>query len=97
MIEHVVLFKVKAGTHAASVKAMVEGLKGLKTRVPGIVDLSVGANFTDRNKGFTHGLIVRFQDKAALEGYLPHPAHQEVVQGCIRPIIEDVIALDYEV
>ena len=97
MIEHVVLFKVKAGTPAASVKAMVDGLAGLKTRVPGIVDLSVGANFTDRNNGFTHGLVVRFRDKAALEGYLPHPAHQEVVQGNIRPIIEDLIAVDYEV
>ena len=97
MIEHVVLFKVKAGTPAASVTAMLGGLAGLKTRVPGIVDLSVGANFTDRNKGFTHGLVVRFQDRAALEAYLPHPAHQEVVQSYIRPIIEDVIALDYEV
>ena len=97
MIEHVVLFKVKAGMPAASVKAMVDGLAGLKRRVPGIVDLSVGANFTDRNKGFTHGLVVRFRDKAALETYLPHPAHQEVVQSYIRPIIEDLIALDYEV
>ena len=97
MIEHVVLFKVKAAVPAASVKAMVDGLAGLKARVPGIVDLSVGANFTDRNKGFTHGLVVRFRDRDALEVYLPHPAHQEVVQSYIRPIIEDLIAVDYEV
>ena len=96
MIEHVVLFKVKAATPAASVKAMVDGLAGLKARVPGIVNLSVGANFSDRSKGFTHGLVVRFRDKAALDAYLPHPAHQDVVQNHIRPIIEDVVAIDYE-
>ena len=97
MIEHVVLFKVKATTPATSVQAMVDGLRGLKTRVPGIVELSAGGNFTDRNKGFSHGLVVRFQDRAALEAYLPHPAHQEVVGNFVRPIIEDVIAVDYEV
>ena len=97
MIEHIVLFKVKAGTPASAVHAMIDGLAGLRTRVPGIVALSVGTNFTDRNKGFTHGLVVRFQDRAALDAYLPHPAHQEVVTNFVRPIIDDVIALDYEV
>ena len=97
MVEHMVMFKVKAGTPANAVAAMVTGLKGLKSRVPGIVDASVGTNFSDRSKGFTHGLFVRFQDKAALEQYLPHPAHEEVVQKFIRPITEDVIVMDYEI
>ena len=97
MIEHMVLFKVRDGTTADSGAAMVSGLKGLKSRVPGIVEASVGTNFSDRSKGFTHGLVVRFQDRAALDQYLPHPAHQEVVQHLIRPIAEDVIVVDYEI
>ena len=97
MIEHIVLFKVKANTPPQSIAAMTDGLKGLKASVPGIVDLSVGANFSDRSKGFTHGLVVRFQDRAALDGYIPHPAHREVVEKLIRPITEDVLAMDYEI
>lgn len=97
MIEHIVLFKVKAGTPLEAVTAMMNGLKALPSAVPGIVSLSVGANFTDRNKGFTHGLVVRFQDKAALDGYIPHPAHREVVEKLIRPITDDVLAVDYEI
>jgi len=97
MIEHIVLFKIKADTPAEAVAAMTDGLKGLKARVPGIVDISVGPNFSDRNKGFTHGLVVRFQDRAALDGYIPHPAHREVVEQLIRPITEDVLAMDYDV
>jgi hypothetical protein len=97
MIEHIVLFKVKVGTSPESVAAMVAGLRGLRSVVPGIVDLSVGANFSDRSKGFTHGLVVRFQDRAALDGYIPHPAHREVVEKLIRPITEEVLAADYEI
>jgi hypothetical protein len=97
MIEHIVLFKVRADALPAAVTAMVEGLAGLKTRVPGIVDLSVGTNISDRNKGFTHALVVRFTDKAALDAYLPHPAHQEVVQSRVRPIMEDALVVDYEI
>ena len=97
MIEHIVLLKVRAGTPAAAVTAMVEGIASLKAQIPGIVDLSVGSNTSDRNKGFTHGLVVRFRDKAALEQYLPHPAHQEVVQQRIRPITEDLVVVDYEI
>ena len=97
MVEHIVLFKVKAGMPEAAVRAMLDGLAGLKTRVPGIVQLSAGTNTSDRNKGFTHGLVVRFQDQAGLEHYLPHPAHQEVVQTRIKPIIEELVVVDYEI
>ena len=97
MIEHIVLFKVKAGTPAEQVEAMLEGLRSLKTQVPGIVDLTAGTNLTDRGKGFTHGLVVRFEDRLALDAYGPHPAHQDVVQRRVRPIVEDLIAVDYEI
>ena len=88
MVEHIVLFKVKQGVSVEAITGMVEGLAGLKSRVPGILDLSLGTNFSDRSKGFTHGLVVRFRDRAALDEYIPHPAHQEVVQKRIKPIVE---------
>ena len=96
MVEHIVLFKVKSGTPDAAVRSMLDGLASLKTRVPGIVQLSAGTNTSDRSKGFTHGLVVRFQNQAGLEQYLPHPAHQEVVQTLIKPIIDELIVVDYE-
>jgi hypothetical protein len=96
MIEHIVLFKMKPETPADAVTAMQDGLKSLVGRVPGIVELTIGANFSERAKGFTHGMVVRLQDRAALDGYIPHPAHREVVEKLIRPMVEDVLAVDYE-
>ena len=97
MIEHIVLFRWKPEATDAQVAAAVKGLQGLKGRVPGILDLACGADFSDRAQGYTHGLVVRFPDRAALDAYGPHPAHQTVVQTQIKPIVADVLAFDFEV
>jgi len=96
MIEHIVLFRwTDAASQEAKEKVIAE-LRGLKEKIPGVVDLSCGTNFCDRAKGYTHGLVVRFKDRAALNAYGPHPEHQRVVQNFINPIRADVLALDYE-
>ena len=96
MVEHVVLLKVKEGTPQAKIDAMVEGVRGLKAKIEGIVEISIGKNYTDRGQGFDYALVVRMESKETLERYLPHPDHQEVVVNRIKPIIDDILAVDYE-
>jgi hypothetical protein len=96
-IVHVVLFKWKAEALAEEIGAAVEGLRGLPALLPEILELTVGENFTERSQGFTHGLVVRFADRAGLESYGPSEAHQRVVKNLITPIRADVLAVDYEV
>ncbi len=96
MIVHLVLFKWKEEATSESILATIEALKRLKSKIPNIIDLSCGKNFTNRAQGFQHGLMVKFRDRNDLESYQNHPAHQEVVQNLIKPILADIIALDYE-
>ena len=96
VIEHVVLFKLKAEAPDERKAEMLRQLTSLKERIPGIIGVSAGVNFSARAQGYTHGFVVRFRDRAALEAYLPHPAHQAVVEHHVRPISEGVLALDYE-
>ncbi len=96
MIEHIVLFKWKPEATAEQINTAVEGLRGLKALLPEILELTIGENFTDRSQGYTHGLVVRFADKAGLESYGPSDAHQYVVKNLITPIRIDVLAVDYE-
>jgi hypothetical protein len=96
MIEHIVLFRWAEGASPDAVNRVVTELRELKGKIPGILDLSCGTNFCDRAKGYTHGLVVRFANRAALDAYGPHPEHQRVVQNFIAPIRGDVLALDYE-
>ena len=97
MIEHVVLFKLKAEATADAKGAAIEALKGLRDQIEGIVDLSCGLNFSERSQGHEIGLVVRFRDRAALDGYIPHPAHRGVVDQYLHPIRESVIVVDYEI
>ncbi len=97
MVEHVVLFKLKPEATEEQKTAAMEALKGLQHQIDGIVHLTCGKNFSERSQGFEIGLVVRFQNRAALEAYLPHPAHRGAVERYLHPIREDVIVVDYEV
>lgn len=96
MIEHLVLFKAKPDAPPEKLDAMIKALTALKDKVPGILSISAGVNFSARAQGYTHGLVVRFADRAGLDAYQPHPAHQDVVVNYVRPHTDGVLALDYE-
>jgi hypothetical protein len=96
MIEHIVLLRWKPETTAAQIAAGLTGLRGLKDSIPGIVALDCGADFSGRAQGYTHALVVRFTDRAALDAYGPHPAHATLVETQLLPIIEAIIEFDFE-
>ena len=96
MVEHIVLFRWTEEAGQAAIDNALAELRGLKDKIAGVVDLSCGANFSERAQGYTHGLVVRFTGRAALEAYIPHPEHQRVIQNFINPIRADVLAFDYE-
>lgn len=91
------LFKWTAEATPEQIDTVVRELRALEGKIDGIIHLSCGADFSGRSHGFSHGLTVRFRDRAALEAYGPHPAHQHVVQNYINPIRADVLACDYEI
>lgn len=93
-VNHLVWIKFSPDVSAERVAAHLEAVRGLAAEVPGILDLNVGANFTDRAKGFTHGLVVTLADKAALSAYAVHPRHVEVAAALRRDA--ELMVLDYE-
>ena len=96
MIEHLVLFRLKADTPLHQAEAMLRHLLDLQSRIPGIVHASAGVNFSTRSQGYTHGFVVRFTDRDALARYQTHPAHVAVVEQYVKPLSEGVLALDYD-
>jgi len=96
MVEHIVLFKMKPQSTPAEKEELIRRLRGLAGKIDGIVGLSAGETFSDRHKGYTVGLVVRFTDKEALERYGPHPEHVPVKEY-VAEVCDDVIAVDYEI
>src|SRR5690606_8887104 len=86
---HFVSFQFKEGTSEDQKSEIVTAFLALKSQIETITDLEWGGteNIEPRNDGFTHSFLVSFKNKAGLEVYLPHPAHQDFVK-ILRPHLE---------
>jgi len=96
LIVHIALFRWREEASQEAIDSTLAELRKLKDKIPGIVDISSGPNFSERAKGYTHVLVIRFKDRSALQAFGPHPEHQRVVQKLMNPIRADVLSLDYE-
>ena len=94
MIDHLVFMEVREDASPGEVEDLISSIRGLGDTVPGVVDLSVGENFSERSGGYTHGLFVRFESVEDLQGYLKHPDHLAVVEKLDR--LTSRIVVDYE-
>lgn len=89
MIRHIVMVTVNGQTqdekNQQTLKAatMLEGLVGV---IPGLRKMSVFANVIDAPNNSDFVLVADFDDDRALEAYMTHPAHLEVLDyiGTIR-------------
>jgi hypothetical protein len=94
MIDHLVFLAVREDASPEDVEDLISSIRGLKETVPGVVDLTVGENFSERSGGYTHGMFVRFESVEDLQGYMKHPDHLAVVEKL--DALTDRIVVDYE-
>ncbi|RQR33257.1 Dabb family protein [Burkholderia sp. Bp9142] len=81
MMQHVVMFRRLAHVDADTAReaALVERMRGLAREIDFIRAWRVSANELDRPICWDYLLEATFDDAAAVERYLPHPAHQALV------------------
>lgn len=93
-IAHMVWMKFNDGVSEQVIENHLAALSALPAQIPEIVSLNLGANFTDRAQGYTHGMLVVLNDKAGLKTYAGHPKHVPVANA----LREDasLMAMDYE-
>jgi hypothetical protein len=96
LLRHVVLFKFKNGTTTEQIRKIENGCCALPSKISYIYDFEWGTDISvdDRNQGFTHCFIVTFRSEQDRDKYLPHPAHQELVEF-LRPNIDQMLVIDY--
>ena len=95
MIDHLVLFTVREDASPEDAEDLLSSARALRDQVPGIVDLSAGENFSERAKGYTHGLFARFRTADDLRSYLEHPDHQSLVEK-LDALTDGRLVVDYE-
>lgn len=97
MIHRTVLLKFGETTTQDQMQEVVDRFKELKHYLTGIVDLQAGLNVREKNKEYQVALIVRFENKAALEAYEADPDHKAVANYINEIGKIDSIGVDIEI
>jgi len=92
-IKHVVLFDY-AGAPEDEVQAVIAGLNALPGQIAEIRDWSLVEDLGKRPGSFRYCLIAHFEDMAAMERYLAHPAHVKAVERAM-PILTKLAEHDH--
>lgn len=95
MYIHTFLFQWHASVTEEMKQRAAREIRALQGQIPGLLETSYGANISPRGQGFTHGGVMKFKDKAALEAYTPHPVHAKLV-AWLMPLLKLAAELDYE-
>lgn len=94
MLTHIVCWKYKADTTAEQQAEHIAKLQNLKNIIEEVIDLKAGADVLHLERSFDTALVATYADRAALDAYNVHPAHQEVV-AFGREIAEKVVSVDF--
>jgi Stress responsive A/B Barrel Domain len=94
MLTHIVCWKYNTEATEEQRKNHISRLQNLKNEIDCVKSLNVGSDILHLDRSFDTGLVAIFADKAALDEYTVHSAHQEVV-AIGRAISEKVVSVDF--
>ena len=97
MIKHIVFWNIKEDLDLEGVyeemKIRVEAMNG---KIPGLVKVELGKDFSDTDASFNIALYSEFQDDEALVGYQNHPVHLHVKEF-IGAVTSSRAVVDYKI
>ena len=99
MITHIVMWKMKpeaqGRTGAENAQIMKERLEALNGRIPGLMHIEVGIDFSCSPASFDIALYSQFESRKALDDYQTHPEHM-AVRKFVAEVIDGRHIVDYE-
>lgn len=97
-VEHVVVVWLKSPGNAEHRRRIITASEILR-EIPGVTGLRTGEVIqSDRSivdSSFDVALIVSFADQAAMQAYLTHPVHVELVEQTLKPLVEKILVYDF--
>ena len=95
MIRNVVIVKLKEGVEPATVERIVNAMLGLQ--MPGLLNMSCGADAGLREGNADLALVVDLEDEAAYRAYDEDPEHNRIRRELIAPHTEKVERVQYRI
>lgn len=94
MTTHIALYKWKASAKPEDIAAALSGIASLANLVEGITEITCARNTSRYSEGHTHVILVRGNDKTALDAYRTHPLHQKLATD-IEAMEQHGIGVDF--
>lgn len=99
---HVVIIWLKQHGDENARRQYIEGTKRL-AKLPGVLAYNIGTPTAVKRKHASHSLddsydiaiSSTFENKQALENYLNHPVHDQVLKEVLKPLVEKYKAYDF--
>lgn len=89
-LRHVVLLKFKADVNAEQKSALTEALSKLPSVISGLSHYHVGADAgLDPARNHDFAIVADFPSEREYQVYAQHPAHQEVIQKFVKPLLAE--------
>lgn len=79
MIQHIVLVEVPQEAESRR-DEIVQLFQSFPGKIPGVVDVVAGNDFSGRCKPYSIAAIVHIDTREHLDGYATHPAHQALLE-----------------
>ncbi len=93
MVKHIVMWKLKNKADSEIIKDKLNALVG---KIPGLLRVEVGMDFSQSAAAFHMVLIAELESRDALEAYRVHPEHQAVIP-LVQAAAVDRAVVDYEI
>jgi Stress responsive A/B Barrel Domain len=89
MYIHMFAFRFKPNVNEERKNHCVDEIRKLQDQIPAVLESWVGRNISPRGQGYELGGVMKFADKTAFDGYVAHPAHQQLLTWLV-PLIEPI-------
>ncbi len=97
-VEHVVVVWLKTPGDRTAQQQVIRASQSLKS-IPGVVSLKAGTMIPSErpivDSSFDIALTVTFTDEQAMQHYLTHPTHVQLLEETLKPLVDKIQVYDF--
>ena len=94
MVRHIVFFNFNDDASDTNRSQLIDGLRGLKSKIDLIKELEVGTDVAHTPKSYDIALNTLFDSFEDVQTYISHPSHVEVVE-LVKKYCSSTAKVDY--
>jgi acyl carrier protein len=93
MTTHITLLHPKADTSDEDLVSLFKAAHEMQKHIPCLIAVSTGENQSNRHRGFTHGILLHFEDESHQRDAMTHPKYVKMYEKAQR-LCEQIVIFD---